>query len=141
MTLIEGIGDEVIHFFILLAIVLIAVIAWWSTNISERPLMRTVLILERRTTRHTSQGQTASADLVDSNELPTQTNQPDMERKMPQSENDTSSPIEVNMAEHFDNIFMNRDEIENAISTFGEIKDYFIFMSLIVYFINTVKVY
>ena len=51
MTLIEGIGDEVTQFFVLVVIVLIGLIAWRSTSIADQPLIRTVLILERRT-RH-----------------------------------------------------------------------------------------
>lgn len=51
MTLIEGIGDEVTQFFMLVIIVLVGLIAWWSTSIADQPLIRTVLILERRT-RH-----------------------------------------------------------------------------------------
>lgn len=51
MTLIEGVGDEVTHFFVLLIIVLVGLIAWRSTSIADQPLIRTVLILERRT-RH-----------------------------------------------------------------------------------------
>jgi len=48
MTLVEGVGDEVTQFFIALVIVGLALLAWWSTNISETPLVRTVLVLERR---------------------------------------------------------------------------------------------
>jgi hypothetical protein len=51
MTLIEGIGDEVTQFFMLVIIVLVGLIAWRSTSIADQPLIRTVLILERRT-RH-----------------------------------------------------------------------------------------
>lgn len=51
MTLIEGIGDEVTQFFLLGIVVFIGLIAWWSTSIADQPLIRTVLILERRT-RH-----------------------------------------------------------------------------------------
>lgn len=51
MTLIEGIGDEVTEFFVLVIIGLIGLIAWRSTSIADQPLIRTVLILERRT-RH-----------------------------------------------------------------------------------------
>jgi hypothetical protein len=51
MTLIEGVGDEVTQFFVLVIVVLVALIAWWSTGITDQPLIRTVLILERRT-RH-----------------------------------------------------------------------------------------
>nr|UOA02783.1 transmembrane and ubiquitin-like domain-containing protein 1 [Monochamus saltuarius] len=48
MTLIEGIGDEVTHFFIALFAVIIVTLAWWTTNISEQRHVRTVLLLERR---------------------------------------------------------------------------------------------
>lgn len=48
MSMIEGIGDEVLQFFTVVIIVVIALLAWWSTNITEGPLIRTVLILERR---------------------------------------------------------------------------------------------
>ncbi|XP_057335553.1 transmembrane and ubiquitin-like domain-containing protein 1 [Microplitis mediator] len=49
MTLIEGVGDEVTDFFIVVGVILIGWIAWCSTNISEQPLIRTVLILQHRT--------------------------------------------------------------------------------------------
>ncbi|XP_046982701.1 transmembrane and ubiquitin-like domain-containing protein 1 isoform X1 [Schistocerca americana] len=55
MPLIEGVGDEVIQFFSVLIAVIVAVVAWRSTGISDRPIFRTVrnrtymvLILERR---------------------------------------------------------------------------------------------
>lgn len=48
MTLIEGIGDEVTHFFVVLFAILIITFAWWTTNISEQRHVRTVLLLERR---------------------------------------------------------------------------------------------
>jgi hypothetical protein len=48
MSLVEGVGDEVTQFFIALIIVGLSLLAWWSTNISETPLVRTVLVLERR---------------------------------------------------------------------------------------------
>lgn len=51
MALIEGIGDEVLQFFLVLFLLLIAVFAWWSTKISERPI--TVLVFERRQRRIT----------------------------------------------------------------------------------------
>lgn len=70
MSLIEGIGDEVTHFFIGLFIVIIGkttsicvfpicihnisclfiisvTVAWWTTNIAEQRHVRTVLLLER----------------------------------------------------------------------------------------------
>lgn len=50
MTIIEGVGDEVTHFFIFVVVLFIGIIAWRSTNIADRHLIRTtVLILERRT--------------------------------------------------------------------------------------------
>ncbi|BES95890.1 UBQ [Nesidiocoris tenuis] len=48
MTLIEGIGDEVTHFFSVVLILLMGVVAWWSTRTSDQHPIRTVLILERR---------------------------------------------------------------------------------------------
>lgn len=45
----EGVGDEVTQFFLALVLVLLALAAWWSTQIADTPLVRTVLILERRT--------------------------------------------------------------------------------------------
>jgi transmembrane and ubiquitin-like domain-containing protein len=48
MSLVEGVGDEVTQFFIALVVIALALLAWWSTNISETPLVRTVLVLERR---------------------------------------------------------------------------------------------
>jgi hypothetical protein len=59
MSLIEGVGDEVIQFFMLVIVVLVALIAWWSTSIADQPLIRTVLILERRT-RHRVAADTAA---------------------------------------------------------------------------------
>lgn len=52
MTLIEGIGDEVTHFFIALIAIIIVSLAWWTTNISDQRHVRTVLLLDRR--RHRS---------------------------------------------------------------------------------------
>ena len=49
MTLIEGVGDEVTDFFIIVCVLLIGWLAWCSTNISDQPLIRTVLILQHRT--------------------------------------------------------------------------------------------
>nr|CAD7425917.1 unnamed protein product [Timema monikensis] len=49
MTIFEGIGDEVTQFFLILIIVVVFIIAWRSTNIIDRPFIRTtILILERR---------------------------------------------------------------------------------------------
>ncbi|XP_063990013.1 transmembrane and ubiquitin-like domain-containing protein 1 [Diachasmimorpha longicaudata] len=49
MTLIEGVGDEVTDFFIVVVVMVVGWLAWCSTNISEQPLIRTVLILQHRT--------------------------------------------------------------------------------------------
>ena len=49
MTLIEGVGDEVLNFFIVVGVLLVGWIAWCSTNIADQPLIRTVLILQHRT--------------------------------------------------------------------------------------------
>lgn len=52
--MIEGVGDEVVHFFAVVLIIVLALLAWWSTSITEGPLIRTVLILERRTRNRTT---------------------------------------------------------------------------------------
>ncbi|XP_072760769.1 transmembrane and ubiquitin-like domain-containing protein 1 [Anoplolepis gracilipes] len=49
MSLIEGVGDEVTDFFIVMSILLVGWFAWCSTNIADQPLIRTVLILRDRT--------------------------------------------------------------------------------------------
>jgi hypothetical protein len=71
MTLIEGVGDEVTQFFALVVVILVGLIAWWSTRIADQPLIRTVLILERRTRHRVSAEQppippTASSSLDNS---------------------------------------------------------------------------
>lgn len=71
MTLIEGVGDEVTQFFALVVVVLVGLIAWWSTRIADQPLIRTVLILERRSRHRVSVEQppvppTASSSLENS---------------------------------------------------------------------------
>ncbi|RZC35145.1 transmembrane and ubiquitin-like domain-containing protein 1 [Asbolus verrucosus] len=48
MTLIEGIGDEVTHFFIGLLVVVVVSLAWWTTSISEQRHVQTVWLLDRR---------------------------------------------------------------------------------------------
>lgn len=55
MTLVEGIGDEVIQFLGILLVILLGVVAWWSTRIRDLPQIRTILILERRTQNTTTQ--------------------------------------------------------------------------------------
>ncbi|XP_029047428.1 transmembrane and ubiquitin-like domain-containing protein 1 [Osmia bicornis bicornis] len=49
MSLIEGVGDEVTNFFIIVVALLIGWLAWCSTSIADQPLIRTVLILQHRT--------------------------------------------------------------------------------------------
>lgn len=49
MSLIEGIGDEVTDFFIVMSVLLVGWLAWCSTSIADQPLIRTVLILRDRT--------------------------------------------------------------------------------------------
>lgn len=49
MTLIEGVGDEVTNFFIIVVVLLVGWLAWCSTSIVDQPLIRTVLILQHRT--------------------------------------------------------------------------------------------
>ncbi|KAJ8958345.1 hypothetical protein NQ318_017491 [Aromia moschata] len=68
MTLIEGIGDEVTHFFIALFVVVLVTLAWWTTNISEQRHVRTVLLLERRRrlTNHTETVTIAEGTIVSS---------------------------------------------------------------------------
>ncbi|XP_011162133.1 transmembrane and ubiquitin-like domain-containing protein 1 [Solenopsis invicta] len=48
MSLIEGVGDEVTDFFIIMTILLVGWFAWCSTSITDQPLIRTVLILRDR---------------------------------------------------------------------------------------------
>lgn len=52
MTLIEGIGDEVIHFFIGILIVIIVTLAWWTTDVTEQRSFGTVYVFRRRRTRN-----------------------------------------------------------------------------------------
>ncbi|XP_078050330.1 transmembrane and ubiquitin-like domain-containing protein 1 [Augochlora pura] len=49
MTLIEGVGDEVTDFCIVMVVLLIGWLAWCSTSITDQPLIRTVLILQHHT--------------------------------------------------------------------------------------------
>nr|XP_012221249.1 PREDICTED: transmembrane and ubiquitin-like domain-containing protein 1 [Linepithema humile]XP_012221250.1 PREDICTED: transmembrane and ubiquitin-like domain-containing protein 1 [Linepithema humile] len=49
MSLIEGVGDEVTNFFIIMSILFVGWLAWCSTSIADQPLIRTVLILRDRT--------------------------------------------------------------------------------------------
>lgn len=48
MSLIEGVGDEVTDFFIVMTVLLVGWLAWCSTSIADQPLIRTVLILRDR---------------------------------------------------------------------------------------------
>ncbi|XP_054003590.1 transmembrane and ubiquitin-like domain-containing protein 1 [Hylaeus anthracinus] len=49
MTLIEGVGDEVTNFFIVVLVLLVGWLAWCSTSIVDQPLIRTVFIFTPRT--------------------------------------------------------------------------------------------
>lgn len=49
MSLIQGVGDEVTNFFLVMSILLVVWLAWCSTSIADQPLIRTVLILRDRT--------------------------------------------------------------------------------------------
>lgn len=50
MPTIEGIGDEVVHFFLGLGIVFICLLLWLTTRVrnADEPFFRTVYVLERR---------------------------------------------------------------------------------------------
>ncbi|KAK9882238.1 hypothetical protein WA026_019752 [Henosepilachna vigintioctopunctata] len=65
MTLIEGIGDEVIQVFVALIFIVIATLAWYTTNISNEGTLRTVFLLERRRSRRTETNTTVSASVVE----------------------------------------------------------------------------
>ncbi|XP_026330193.1 transmembrane and ubiquitin-like domain-containing protein 1 isoform X1 [Hyposmocoma kahamanoa] len=47
MTLIEGVGDEVVQFVAVVLIILVAALAWWSTN-ANPDRYRTVLVMRSR---------------------------------------------------------------------------------------------
>ncbi|XP_043248078.1 transmembrane and ubiquitin-like domain-containing protein 1 isoform X2 [Colletes gigas] len=55
MTLIEGVGNEVTNFFIVVVVLLVGWLAWCSTSIIDQPLIRTVLILQHRTRTHNAE--------------------------------------------------------------------------------------
>ncbi|KAK9503539.1 hypothetical protein O3M35_010075 [Rhynocoris fuscipes] len=70
MSLIEGIGDEVIQFLGLSLGILLAVIAWYSTRISDLPQIRAILIVETRPQTESEQ-QSSNSDVVqDESALP-----------------------------------------------------------------------
>lgn len=50
MPTIEGIGDEVVHFFVGLGIIFICLLLWLTTRVrnADEPFFRTVYVLERR---------------------------------------------------------------------------------------------
>ncbi|KAK3913614.1 Transmembrane and ubiquitin-like domain-containing protein 2 [Frankliniella fusca] len=48
MPVIEGVGDEVFQVLVVALVIFLGIVGWWSTSISEQPLIRTVLILEPR---------------------------------------------------------------------------------------------
>lgn len=47
MTLIEGVGDEVVQFVAVVLIIVVAALAWWSTN-ANPDRYRTVLVMRSR---------------------------------------------------------------------------------------------
>ncbi|XP_076628384.1 uncharacterized protein LOC143345292 isoform X2 [Colletes latitarsis] len=55
MTLIEGVGNEVTNFFIVVVVLLVGWLAWCSTSIIDQPLIRTVFILRHRTRTHNAE--------------------------------------------------------------------------------------
>jgi len=62
MSVIEGIGDEVVQFFSVVFVVVLAVAAWWSTSIRENHHnIRTVVILERRSEQRRARNRTGEA--------------------------------------------------------------------------------
>lgn len=68
MTLIDGVGDEVTDFFIIVSVLLVGWLAWCSTSIADQPLIRTVLILQHRTRTRIAElrasGQTINATRI-----------------------------------------------------------------------------
>ncbi|XP_076239181.1 transmembrane and ubiquitin-like domain-containing protein 1 isoform X2 [Calliopsis andreniformis] len=52
MTLIDGVGDEVTDFFIVVVVLLVGWLAWCSTSITDQPFIRTVLILRHGERTH-----------------------------------------------------------------------------------------
>lgn len=46
MQLIDGIGDEVVHFAVTMVVMMIAMLAWWSTN-ARMDRYRTILLRQR----------------------------------------------------------------------------------------------
>ncbi|CAK1579213.1 unnamed protein product [Parnassius mnemosyne] len=50
MTLIEGVGDEVVQFAIAVLVIIVAILAWWSTN--ARPDRYRAVLLMRSRTHH-----------------------------------------------------------------------------------------
>uniref|UniRef100_A0A8D8VG16 Transmembrane and ubiquitin-like domain-containing protein 2 n=2 Tax=Cacopsylla melanoneura TaxID=428564 RepID=A0A8D8VG16_9HEMI len=47
MAIIEGIGDEIIHIAIGIGVIILGMLAWWSTHIRDVALYRTIVIVER----------------------------------------------------------------------------------------------
>lgn len=86
MSMIEGIGDEVVQFFSAVIIVGVALLAWWSTNITEGPLIRTVLILERRSRNRTATEVVAPQPSVTENENGIDTGQDDVTEEILETE-------------------------------------------------------
>ncbi|XP_046393970.1 transmembrane and ubiquitin-like domain-containing protein 1 [Ischnura elegans] len=77
MSLIEGIGDEVIQFFVVVFIIVVGLLAWWSTSIAEQPLVRAVLVLEMMTRQRLETNSTAQPtgeNSIDTGQIPSPSN-------------------------------------------------------------------
>ncbi|XP_043250876.1 transmembrane and ubiquitin-like domain-containing protein 1 isoform X2 [Colletes gigas] len=55
MTQIQGVGDEVTNFFIVVVVLLVGWLAWYSTSIIDHPLILTLPILQHRTHTHNAE--------------------------------------------------------------------------------------
>jgi len=54
--ILDGVGNEVVYFFVFLVLVLVTVIAWYSTYVVE-PVVQSVILVERSPVAGTSSGQ------------------------------------------------------------------------------------
>lgn len=68
MTLIEGIGDEIIHIAIGVGVICLSILAWWSTHIRDVALYRTIVIVERN--RHSNNNN--NNNIIDNNQAQTE---------------------------------------------------------------------
>ncbi|XP_037090360.1 transmembrane and ubiquitin-like domain-containing protein 1 [Pollicipes pollicipes] len=61
MTLIEGVGDEVTLFFVLVVLAAVACLAWWTTRVAERPLRIQTIIVGQRVIHVDDRGEPTAA--------------------------------------------------------------------------------